>query len=109
MRKFCLIFQWWEKYKRRIAIMLVISIIVFNIISMFSKKLVIDFIDVDQGDCCLIVTPHKKRILIDGGGSENNKGRDVGEDTLLPHLLKHGIARLDYILISHFDSDDSTS
>jgi len=29
------------------------------------------FIDVGQGDSCLIATPRNKTILIDGGGSEN--------------------------------------
>ncbi len=60
------------------------------------------FIDVGQGDSSLIITPSKKSILIDGGGSESY---DVGKNILLPYLLDRGIMRLDYVIISHFDTD----
>lgn len=43
-----------------------------NLIDIMPKNnLQIYFIDVGQGDSCLIVTPQNKTILIDGGGSEN--------------------------------------
>ena len=35
-----------------------------------SNSVKIYFIDVMQGDSCLIITPQNKKILIDGGGSE---------------------------------------
>lgn len=60
-------------------------------------------IDVGQGDCSLIITQQNKKILIDGGGS--NTGFDVGEQILLPYLLDRKILELDFVLISHFDSD----
>ena len=68
------------------------------------KKLEIHFVDVGQGDACLIITPLNKKILIDGGGSEFGSF-NVGEKTLLPYLLDRRINKLDYIIISHFDSD----
>ncbi len=43
-----------------------------------------------QGDSTLIVTPHNKTILIDGGGSENSD-YDIGQNTLLPYILDRGI------------------
>lgn len=55
------------------------------------------FIDVGQGDSCLIVTPSNKKILIDGGEGK--------VDILLPYLLDRRIRTLDYVVISHFDSD----
>lgn len=87
--------------KRIIAIITVISII-FCIIKSIPKDLTIHFIDVGQGDCTLIITPTGKKILVDGGGSDNY---DVGKNTLLPYLLDRRITKLDYIIISHFDSD----
>ena len=60
------------------------------------------FIDVGQGDSTLIITPKHKTILIDGGGSEYY---DVGKNVLLPYLLDRKITNLDFIFISHFDTD----
>lgn len=57
-----------------------------------------------QGDCTLIVTEKNKKILVDGGGSDN-KNYDIGKNITLPYLLDRRISNLDYILISHFDSD----
>lgn len=51
----------------------------------------------------MIITPLKKKILIDGGGKEDND--DVGEQILLPYLLNRKIKTIDYVMISHFDSD----
>lgn len=59
-----------------------------------------------QGDSTLIITPHNKTILIDGGGSEFSDF-DVGENTLLPYLLDRRINKIDYIMVSHFDTDHS--
>jgi competence protein ComEC len=55
-----------------------------------------------SGDCSLIITETKKTILLDGG---NCADYDYGENVVMPYLLKHGIASLDYIIISHFDND----
>lgn len=58
-----------------------------------------------QGDSTLVVTPTNKKIVIDGGGSMELDGFNVGENILVPYLLDRGIKKLDYLLISHFDSD----
>ena len=55
-----------------------------------------------NGDCTFIVTPQHKKILIDGGGSEFS---DIGKQVLIPYLLDRGVKRLDYVIISHFDTD----
>lgn len=90
--------------KHIISIVLLISII-FQIIKIIPSDLKIYFIDVGQGDSTLIITPYHKKILIDGGGSETNENYDVGKNTLIPYLLDRRITKLDYIFISHFDSD----
>ncbi|MCI8345094.1 MAG: MBL fold metallo-hydrolase [Clostridia bacterium] len=90
--------------KRTIAIILII-VLIFQVIKILPWVLKIYFIDVGQGDSTLIVTPNHKTILIDGGGSEINESYDVGKNTLIPYLLDREITKLDYIFISHFDSD----
>ena len=82
-----------------LSIILILSNFIFYILP---QDLKIYFIDVGQGDSTLIVTPSKKTILIDGGGSESF---DVGEKVLLPYLLDRRIRKIDYIMISHFDTD----
>ena len=62
------------------------------------------FVDVGQGDCTLIVTPRNKSILIDGGGNEFSE-YNIGKSTLMPYLLSRKIAVIDYIFISHFDTE----
>ena len=94
----------YKQYKKRIISIFIICIIFFTITELFiiPKNLKIYFIDVGQGDSCLIVTPNNKKILIDGGGNEDF---DVGKNILIPYLLARKIKNLDYIIISHFDTD----
>lgn len=68
------------------------------------QALQIYFVDVGQGDCTLIRTPSNKTLLVDGGGSENGNF-NVGEKILLPYLLDRKITNIDYMMISHFDTD----
>jgi len=58
----------------------------------------VTFIDVGEGDSCLIQTPGGKNILIDGG--RGYKGKDV-----LPFLKKKGIRRIDTLVATHPDMD----
>lgn len=85
-----------KSFKKMLAIIIVL-IILFNLLSIGSQDLKIHFIDVGQGDSCLIITPNNKRILIDGGEGET--------DVLLAYLLDRRINKIDYLMISHFDSD----
>lgn len=94
-----------KKYKKVFIILIVLILISPYFLSLFkTNQLTISFIDVGQGDSCLIQTPYRKTILIDGGGSEMSSF-DVGEKTLLPYLLDKGIMKIDYMIFSHFDSD----
>lgn len=96
-----------KKYILKIGIIIIVVIISFNLsLSILNKnKLEMHFIDVGQGDSCLIETPNGIKILIDGGGSLTPELFDVGKKTLLPYLLDRKITRIDYIMVSHFDED----
>lgn len=89
------------KRKKFLVIFSFILLLCFSYVKL-PGALQIHFIDVGQGDAMLVITPKQKTILFDGGGSENF---DVGKNTLLPYLLDKGITKLNYIFISHFDSD----
>ena len=90
--------------KCTICFTVIFSLVLGIFIHNTNQKLKIYFIDVGQGDSTLIITPSNKKILIDGGGSEFGNF-DVGEKTLLPYLLDRRIIILDYVMISHFDTD----
>ena len=95
-----------KPYFKKLVVIILIAILIANscIHVQNHGKMIIYFIDVGQGDSTLIRTAKNKTILIDGGGSENSSF-DVGEKTLLPYLLDRKITVLDYVLISHFDTD----
>ena len=50
----------------------------------------------DNGDCTVITTPSRKNIVIDTGEEEN---------VVTKYLLDRKIKNIDYLMISHFDSD----
>ena len=83
-------------------VILIISQLIQSSYSILFRKFEINLIDVGQGDSTLIVTPKNKKILIDGGGNENY---DIGENVLIPYLLSKKINQIDYLMISHFDTD----
>ena len=91
---------------KKLLIILLSITLIFNNYIYIPRGLRLYFIDVGQGDSSLIITPNNKKILIDGGGTtDSSSSYDVGEDTLTPYLLNRGVRKLDYIMISHFDSD----
>lgn len=102
-----------EKTKfKKIFITLVILIFISNlnyskIINTFDGNLLINFIDVSQGDCCLLRNKGKV-MMIDSGGETYKKessNYSIGKNVDLPYLLSRKITKIDYCVISHFDSD----
>lgn len=107
---YVIIFLYLKNKKKLIKILITFTLIIFvanQLLSFFilNNALKIYFIDVGQGDSCLICSPTGKKILIDGGGSRDSEKYDVGEKVLVPYLLDRRIKTLDYILMSHFDAD----
>lgn len=95
-----------KTYKRYYKKIIIIVLIIFLFLKVFiinNNDIKIYFIDVGQGDATLIITSSNKKILIDGGGSEN--GYNVEKNVLLPYLLDRKVVELDYMIISHFDID----
>ena len=60
----------------------------------------IAFPDVGQGDCALVELASGKRILIDGGGTRDNKF-DIGRRVLAPYLWNRGVYNLDLVILTH--------
>jgi competence protein ComEC len=86
--------------------------------------LLVEAIDVGQGDSLLLITPDGKTLLVDGGGlgggprraprqaGENGSAGtavapefDIGEEVVSPALWARGIRHLDAVALSHAHSD----
>lgn len=74
-----------------------------NIYNIYKNEVNINFIDIGQGDACL-VRGKQNNILIDTGGITFGKG-DNGKSVLIPYLQKNGVKKLDFVFISHLDAD----
>jgi competence protein ComEC len=64
----------------------------------------ISFPDVGQGDCALIEFASGKTVIIDGGGTHDNRF-DIGRRVVTPFLWNRGIRRLDLVVLTHPEAD----
>ena len=72
--------------------------------------LLMEAIDVGQGDSLLLITPDGRTLLIDGGGfgggpHQAPQDYDIGEEVVSEVLWSRGIRRLDAIALTHAHSD----
>ncbi len=72
--------------------------------------LLVEAIDVGQGDSLLLITPDGKTLLVDGGGfpggaNQSRHNFDIGEEVVSPALWARGIRHLDAVALSHAHSD----
>ena len=72
--------------------------------------LLVEALDVGQGDSLLLITPDGKTLLVDGGGfgggpRQAPQNFDIGEEVVSPVLWARGIRHLDAVALSHAHSD----
>lgn len=67
--------------------------------------LIVSFLDVGQGDGIYMETKEGLHMLVDGGSSDRGK---LGRYTLEPFLKSMGVNTLDYVFLSHLDSDHTS-
>jgi len=65
--------------------------------------LALHFLDVGQGDAAAIRTPGGHWILVDGGPI--GRSSDAGRSVVMPFLRRHGVRRLDAMILSHAHAD----
>ena len=75
-------------------------------------RLRVTVLDVGQADAIVVQTPRGHAILVDAGGrlergaqGDDSVAERVGERTVVPFLLRHGIHELDAVVISHPHGD----
>jgi competence protein ComEC len=72
--------------------------------------LLMEAIDVGQGDSLLLITPDGKTLLVDGGGfgggpHQAPQDYDIGEEVVSEVLWSRGIRHLDAVALTHAHSD----
>lgn len=80
----------------------ILIIAILQLIPAQNKQLSIRMIDVGQGDGILIQTPEHVNYLFDGGSSDI---KQVGKYRILPVIKANAVTCIDYVVMSHSDSD----
>lgn len=83
-------------YKRALIVFVILPFLIVIYPKPLDKRVRIEFVDVGQGDSCLILLPDGLVILIDGGKEGSG---------ILPLLKKRGINRVDLVILSHYHDD----
>jgi len=95
-----------DSARGRIKIFMILLLIItglrFNEALSF-KGAEITFLDVGQGDAAYIEDSFGKNILIDSG--QSNYGSEAGRFVVGPFLRSKGVNTIDYLLLTHQDSD----
>ena len=108
----CLYFAVTRKRKKYILflVLLIVFFINNNRITVFP---VITYLDVGQGDSCLI-RAFNKNVLIDTGGKTYNKKEkwrqrkkeyNIVDNITIPYLKSVGVKKIDYLILTHGDYD----
>ena len=87
-----------------VSLALVFDWVYWSVKDRFQKDLVLTFIDVGHGDSILVEFPGGKRMLVDGGGQEDDPF-DIGQHVIAPFLWSKKIRGIDYLVLTHPDPD----
>lgn len=99
-------YTFYDKYliksrKKFINIGISIFTICLILASFIPKPFTVTMLDIGQGDSIVGIN-NDGVFLIDGGGSHNFS---TGENVVLPYLKSNGIEAIDFVFVSHNDSD----
>ena len=87
-----------------LCVILILDLSYWNIKDHFKKDLTLTFLDVGHGDSILAEFPKGKRMLIDGGGSYEERF-DTGKNIIAPFLWNKKVSKIDYLVLTHPDPD----
>ncbi len=92
---------------------LFVVLLIHYIYPYFQNDLIVEAIDIGQGDSILLYSG-RETVLIDTGGkvsyakpswAKSNKEYSIVKNTTIPLLKSSGIRKIDYLILSHGDQD----
>lgn len=99
-----------RKYKKKFSLLLSIAIGLCLSFTMGeflrAGKMTVTFLNISQGDCTVLDIPYKCTVMVDSGGSVDEKTEyDVGKRDIFPYLRYENIKTIDYMFLSHYHKD----
>ena len=91
--------------RRKIILLPIIFLVVISVWKIGGDA-EISFVDVGQGDCAVVVTPHGKCLIFDTGGVREHMF-DVGGRVVVPYLKHENIRAVEKIFLTHVHEDHS--
>ena len=92
-------------FRRAEILLLLVLVLAVNFFKA-GGELEVNFVDVGQGDCAVVLTPHRKCLIFDTGGVRE-KTFDVGGRVVIPYLWHENIREVDTIFLTHVHEDHS--
>ena len=89
---------------RRTVILIPITILIALSFVRFGGGVEVNFVDVGQGDCAVVVTEHGHCLIFDTGGTREHMF-DVGGRVVVPYLKHENIRAVDKIFLTHVHED----
>lgn len=95
----------WAKTGLAVLVILIFADVAYwTYMTRFSRDFEVAFLDVGKGNAAVVEFPGGKRMIIDGGGFPHGNF-DVGKMVIAPYLWRKKIRRVDYMVLSHPQSD----
>ena len=93
------------KVRKVVLTSFLVFVSIFAVVNSTGNQFSVHFIDVGQGDACLVITPNKKAILLDTGVKSDYSDYDAGKQIIVPYLRHYGIKKINLMVLSHGHND----
>lgn len=107
-----LLFDFWKKPQFRICLLMIFGLLMVWVKHPLTNEVTV--VDVGQGDSIFLRSMKDNTILIDVGGKvtfgtkekwQESSQTSNAEKTLIPYLQARGVSQIDYLVLTHTDTD----
>jgi len=107
-----LLFDFWKKPQFRICLLMIFGLLMVWVKHPLTNEVTV--VDVGQGDSIFLRSMKGDTILIDVGGKvtfgtkekwQESSQTSNAEKTLIPYLQTRGVSQIDYLVLTHTDTD----